>query len=118
MKRYEKIVNKPPNDFCQLLCALHSYSESAHGRFWMLHGIFIFVRISQSSCVMCFIAVVQQHVWQDFIQTPAQKKSVIFLKSEFLVISTSRWAVPHDEEGHKVLFYKVICYKGSRKRQL
>jgi len=40
----------------------------------MLHGIFIFVRISESSCVMCFIAILQQHVWQDFIQTPAQKK--------------------------------------------
>lgn len=79
----------------------------------MLHGIFIFIRISQSSCVMCFIAVVQQNVWQDFIQIPAQKKSVIFLKSEFYVTSTSSWAVPHDDEGHKVLFYKVICYKGS-----
>lgn len=44
----------------------------------MLHAIFIFVRIFQS-CVMCFIAVVHQHMWQDFIQTPAQK-SVIFLK--------------------------------------
>jgi len=46
----------------------------------MLHGIFIFVRISESSCVMCFIAVVQQHVWQDFIQTPAQKKKCNFFK--------------------------------------
>jgi len=44
----------------------------------MLHGIFIFVCISQSSCVMCFIVVVQQHVWQDFIQTPAQKKCDFF----------------------------------------
>ena len=76
MKSYEKIVNRPANDFCQLLCALYSYS--AHGRFWMLHGIFIFVCISQSSCLMCFIAVVQQHVWQDFIQTPAQKKCDFF----------------------------------------
>lgn len=91
--------------------------QSVHGRFCMLHATFIFVRISQS-CVMCFVAVVHQHVWQDFIQTPAQKKSVIFLKSETLVPSTSSWAVPCDKEGRKILFHKVICYKSSRKRQL
>jgi hypothetical protein len=86
----------------------------------MLHGIFIFVRISQSSDVMCLIAGVQQHVWQDFKQTPAQKKKNcnFFLKCEFLVTSTSSWAMPHDKEGHKILFHKVICYKSSRKRQL
>jgi len=61
MKRYEKIVYKSQNDFCQLLCALYNYSESAHRRFWTLQGIFIFVHIAQS-CVMCFIAVVQQHM--------------------------------------------------------
>jgi len=44
----------------------------------MLHGIFIFIHIYQS-CVMCYIAVVQQHVWQDFIQTPSRKKKLWFV---------------------------------------
>jgi len=118
MKGYVKIVNKPPNDFCQLLCALHIYSWSVHERFWILYGIFIFVCISQCSCVMCFIAVVQQHVWHNFIQTPSQKKKCdFFLKSEFLFTSTSSWEMPHDIEGDKILFHKVISYKSSRKRQ-
>ena len=114
MSWYGKIVYKPQNDFCQLLCALYSTLKCSweildvtwHLYFRMYFSILCNVLYHSSSAAR----VARFHTYPS-----TKKKCDFFLKCEFLVPSTSRWAVPHDKEGRKILFHKVMCYKSSRK---